>query len=260
MTARPDPEDHAGPPRDPSAEGAPAVVSLHVWGVAARHVPTAVTRMARHRGPVRALPGVTFAKLLGTGSARSFTPRDADARHWGLLLCWSDPDGPARFADSPVAAAWDRIAEESATWSMRPITSTGRWAGREPFGAPPPRRWDGPVAAITRGRIRPSQWRAFWSAVPPVALDVRQGGGMTFALGIGEAPVGLQGTFSTWTGNAALRAFAYQRGPHRAVIDQTRQRDWYVEELFARFALLSAEGSHRGRPIPGIPSTTAPPG
>ncbi|MCU0301625.1 MAG: hypothetical protein MUF35_08500 [Candidatus Nanopelagicales bacterium] len=255
MTATPGPVDPLGPPPGTADPPTPAVVSLHVWGVADRHVPSAVVRMARHRRPARGLPGVTFAKLLGTGSARTFTPRDADARHWGMLLCWSDSGGPTRFADSPIAASWDRIADESATWLLRPITSTGRWAGRQPFGDPIPQRWDGPVAAITRGRIKPSHWRAFWAAVPPVALDVRDGGGLTFALGIGEAPIGLQGTFSTWTGNAALRAFAYQRGPHQAVIAQTRQRDWYAEELFARFALLAAAGSHDGHPV----TTTPPP-
>jgi hypothetical protein len=77
---------------------------------------------------------------------------------------------------------------------------------------------------------------------------------MTFALGIGEAPLGLQGTFSTWTGNRALRAFAYQRGPHQAVMEQTRHRDWYAEELFARFAVLSAEGSHAGQPVTDPPA------
>ena len=233
----------------------PALVSLHVWGVPGRSVPAAVLHMARDRRPVRALPGLTFAKLLGTGSAVTFTPRDADARHWGLLACWSDPDGPDRFAESTVAAAWERIATESARWTMRPLSSTGRWAGQEPFGTPTPTRWDGPVAGITRGRIKPRHWCAFWSAVPPVALDVREGGGLTFALGIGEAPIGLQGTFSTWASGTALTEFAHRRSPHRAVIEQTRHRDWYAEELFARFALLSAQGSHAGQPVSSPAST-----
>jgi hypothetical protein len=228
----------------------PAVVSLHIWGVRTRHIATAVTHMARHRRPVRALPGVRFAKLLGTGNGRTFTPLDADARHWGVLLCWADAQGPEQFAGSRVARDWDRIAEESATWVMRPLSSRGRWATQQPFGNPVPNRWDGPIAAITRGRIRPRMWRTFWSSVPPVALDVRQGGGLTFAMGIGEAPVGLQGTFSTWSDGAALSAFAYRRPAHQQVIAQTAQLDWYSEELFARFALLSAEGSVAGRPVP----------
>ena len=228
----------------------PAVVSLHVWGVPTRHVPTAITHMARHRRAVRTLPGVRFAKLLGTGNGRTFTPLDADAHHWGVLLCWADGHGPEQFAGSRVARDWDRIAEESATWVMRPLSSRGLWAKQQPFGDPVPARWDGPIAAITRGRIKPRMWRTFWSAVPPVALDVREGGGLTFAMGIGEAPVGLQGTFSTWSDGPALSAFAYRRPAHQQVIAQTSQLDWYSEELFARFALLSAEGTMAGRPVP----------
>lgn len=233
----------------------PAVVSLHIWGVPTRHVPTAVTHMARHRRPARALPGVQFAKLLGTGTGRTFTPRDADPHHWGILLCWADDQGPQRFATSRIARDWGRIAEESATWVMRPLSSRGLWAARQPFGAPTPTRWDGPVAAITRGRIKPRMWRTFWSSVPPVALDVHEGGGLAFAMGIGEAPVGLQGTFSTWSDGSALSDFAHRRSPHQKVIAMTAELDWYSEELFARFALLSAEGTVAGQPV-ALPGRT----
>jgi len=233
----------------------PAVVSLHIWGVPNRHVPTAITHMARHRRVARALPGVQFAKLLGTGTGRTFTPRDADPHHWGVLLCWSDEQGPQRLAGSRIARDWDRIADESATWIMRPLSSRGMWAGQEPFGEPTPSRWDGPVAAVTRGRIKPRMWRTFWSSVPPVALDVHAGGGLSFAMGIGEAPVGLQGTFSTWSDGAALSDFAHRRSPHQQVIAQTVELDWYSEELFARFALLSAEGTVAGQPVPAPAST-----
>ncbi len=227
----------------------PAAVSLHIWGVPTRHVPTAITHMARHRQPARDLPGVRFAKLLGTGTGQTFTPRDADAHHWGVLLCWDDQDGPRRMVGSRIARDWDRIADESATWVMRPLSSRGRWSGQEPFGTPVPARWDGPIAAITRGRIKPRMWRTFWSAVPPVALDVHGGGGLTFAMGIGEAPVGLQGTFSTWADGAALSDFAHRRPAHQEVIAQTAALDWYSEELFARFALLDAQGTVAGQPV-----------
>lgn len=241
----------------------PAVVSLHIWGVPSHRIPSALTHMARHRRPLRALPGLQFAKLLGTGTGRTFTPRDADAHHWGVLACWDCEDGPDRLAESRVAADWERIATESATWVMRPLASRGLWAGHEPFGQPSPaRRWDGPVAAITRGRIKPHMWRSFWASVPPVALDVHAGGGLTFAMGIGEAPVGLQGTFSTWTDGAAMTEFAHRRSAHQEVIARTAERDWYSEELFARFALLEARGTVAGHPVPGpttgTPGTPAP--
>ncbi len=235
----------------------PAIVSLHVWGVPTRHVPTAVAHMALDRRTVRSLPGLQFAKLLGTGSGRTFTPRDADPHHWGVLACWADEAGPHRLTSSRVGRSWERIATESALWLMRPLASRGRWAGREPFGRPTPIRWDGPVAAITRGRVRLRLWRTFWSAVPPVALAAHTHGGLTFALGIGEAPIGLQGTFSTWSDRAALIDFAHRRAPHRRVIEQTAELGWYSEDLFARFALLDAQGRFAGKSVgPGPQATT----
>ena len=80
-----------------------------------------------------------------------------------------------------------------------------------------------------------------------VPADLHQAPGLRLALGIGEAPLGLQGTFSVWDSSAALNAFAYDRAPHAAVVTRTAQEGWYAEELFARLALLSAEGTLGGR-------------
>jgi hypothetical protein len=233
--------------RPGAAEPVPAVVSLHVYGVHGTAVARALGRMALDRRAVRRIPGATFVKLLGTGSGRTFTPRDADPGHWGVLACWSDEDGPGRFEASASHAAWSRIADEQARILLRPLAARGTWAGRTPFGDPVAHRWDGPVAAVTRARIRPSKWRTFWAAVPPVSGDLRAAEGLRLAVGIGEAPVGLQGTFSLWDDNAALTRFAHRRSPHVEVMRRTRQVDWYAEELFARFAVVAASGSLHGR-------------
>jgi hypothetical protein len=235
--------------RPGAAEPVPAVVSLHLFGVPTAAVPRALGRMGLDRGDVRRLPGATFAKLLGTGSGRTFTPRDADPHHWGVLVCWRDADGPARFEESPAYRRWRAIADEEARFLMRPLASRGEWAGRTPFGDPRPHRWDGPVAAVTRARIRTSQWRRFWSAVPPVSGDLREVDGLRLALGIGEAPVGLQGTFSVWETNAALTSFAHRRSPHVEVMRRTHEVQWYAEELFARLALVDARGTRDGVPV-----------
>jgi hypothetical protein len=70
---------------------------------------------------------------------------------------------------------------------------------------------------------------------------------LRFALGIGEAPLGLQGTFSVWRDAAALRAFAYESPEHRRVVGDTERLGWYAEELFARFRVRSTTGSYDGR-------------
>jgi hypothetical protein len=87
----------------------------------------------------------------------------------------------------------------------------------------------------------------FWRSVPPVAADLRGRPGVRLALGVGEAPVGWQGTFSLWDSAEALHAFAYQGEPHAAVVRRTAQVGWYAESLFARFAVASVEGRYEGR-------------
>jgi hypothetical protein len=202
--------------------------------------------MGFDRRSLRRMPGITFVKLLGTGSGRTFTPRDADPHHWGVLACWRDPDGPARYEAGRSHEAWSGSAYEQGRVLLRPLVSRGTWAGRQPFGDPVAHRWDGRVAAVTRARIKPALWRTFWSAVPPVSGDLRAVDGLDLAIGIGEAPVGLQGTFSMWSSNAALTEFAHRRSPHVEVMRRTHDVEWYAEELFARFAVIDSRGTCSG--------------
>lgn len=83
----------------------------------------------------------------------------------------------------------------------------------------------------------------FWRSVPPVTVSLKSATGLISAIGIGEAPLGLQGTFSIWESSAAVRAFAYQGEAHKAAIAATARERWYSEELFARFAVISESGS-----------------
>lgn len=217
----------------------PALVTVHLWRVRRSGVPGALARMAVHRRELARTPGLRFAKLFGTGRGRTFTPRDADPRRWGLLATWSSTDAARAFDGSRAARSWARVAETTWRADLLPLASRGRWAGREPFGNPSPRPWDGAVASLTRARLAPRHAVAFWRAVPPVAAELAAAPGLRLALGIGEAPVGLQGTFSVWRDHQALEAFAYGRPEHRAVIDRTPREGWYAEELFARFAVVA---------------------
>lgn len=229
------------------SEPVPALVTLHLWRVPTRHVCSALARMALDRRPLRATTGLRFAKLLGTGSGRTFTPNDVNPRRWGLLASWRTAgDARAFAATSPVVRRWDRISEERWRIDLRPLKSRGRWSGRQPFGDPSPTPYDAAVAAITRARIAVPKTLTFWRAVPPVAADLYRADGLRLALGIGEAPIGLQGTFSLWDSPAALRDFAHGRPAHALAVRRTAEERWYVEELFARFAVLSAEGTVDG--------------
>jgi hypothetical protein len=225
----------------------PERVTLHLWGVRPSRVPAAVVRMGLDRRHLRRTAGLRFAKLLGTGDGRTFTLRDADLLHWGLLATWSSVASAEAFESGPVARGWGRVAHERLRVDLRPLASRGEWAGRRPFGAPTPTAYDGAVAGVTRARITPRKMASFWRAVPPVSADLAQCTGLRLAVGIGEAPIGLQGTFSLWSSGEALTEFAHRREPHTDVVARTATEGWYAEELFARFAVLSVDGTFRGR-------------
>ena len=240
----------------PADEPVPALVTLHLWRVAPGSVPRALLRMGTDRTAVRRLPGVRFAKLLGTGDGRTFTARDADLTRYGLLTTWTSAAAAAAFEDSRIARGWAALATESFRADLAPLVSQGRGSGRTPFGSPVPQRHngpghDGPVAALTRARLTTRKAARFWAAVPPVSAALRQQPGLLAALGIGEAPLGLQGTFSLWSSATALRDFAHRDPAHVEVIRRTAEQRWYAEELFARFAVLGTTGTLDGRdPLP----------
>jgi hypothetical protein len=211
------------------------LVTLHVWRAPAHK---AFPRMATEPRRVRGIPGVRFAKLLGTGQGRTFGLDDADLSRWVALVVW---DGDTAD-DAAVEAGWRGAATAHARIELTPVVSRGRWSGVEPFGQPPGGRTDGMVVALTRAKLRPAKWPTFWRAVPPVAAKLATAPGLLASFGVGEAPVGFQGTVSVWRSTADLTAFAYRQPEHRAVIARTPQDRWYAEELFARFAVRDIEG------------------
>lgn len=219
-------------------------VTLHVWRVPRRAVPRAFARMALDRRRLRATPGVRFAKLLGTGTGDGFGPADADPTRYAALVVWDDAAAAEGFDGTPVARAWERIAEGRLRIDLRPLASRGKWSGTTPFGEP---RGEtrGPVLALTRARLRPRRAVTFWRAVPPVAAAVVTAPGLLARFGVGEAPIGWQGTVSVWRNTADLAEFAYRHPEHRAAILRTPTEGWYAEDLFARFAVLGVMGDRR---------------
>ena len=222
-------------------EPVPGLVTLHVWRIPRAKVPAALARMALDRRRAQRTAGVSFAKMLGTG--KGFTFGSTDATRWAKLAVWSAP------GNDPVAASWSRLAEETLRVELRPLISTGRWSGREPFGHPGHHGYAGPVAALTRARLVPHRAATFWRAVPDVAAGLHEAPGLTAAFALGEAPLALQGTFSVWDSTAALTAFAYEGAAHRQAIASTTEVGWYSESLFARFAVVGSDGTLDGKAL-----------
>jgi heme-degrading monooxygenase HmoA len=220
------------------------VVIADIWRVRRRFIPAALLAVARDRRALRTLPGARFVKILGT--APSFDSRGADLTRWMILTAWADATAAEAARNSRTLAAWQHRSEEWWTATLRPLTAHGSWSRRQPFETSPD-GWEGPLAAVTRARLVPVKALQFWRAVSEPAADLAERPGLCLALAMGEAPVGVQGTFSVWRDAAALREYAYGRPAHRDVVRRTREVGWYAEELFARFAVLSYRGTVDGR-------------
>lgn len=212
------------------------LVTLHVWRVPRRAVGAAMLRLAREPRRLRALPGVRFAKLLGTGHGITFGPGDADLTRYAAVVVWAGSAAPDEV-DRPWTAAGRR-----ARLDLTPLASRGRWSRVTPFGSPAGGRTDGPVVALTRARLRPAKALTFWRAIPVVAPELAAAPGLLARFGFGEAPIGWQGTVSVWRGGTDLNRFAYRQPEHRAVIARTPVDRWYAEDLFARFAVRDIRG------------------
>ena len=171
-------------------------------------------------------------KLLGTGKGESFTPSDANPHAWGLLFI-------SESAVNSSVTSWRKFALSEKYFHLSPISSHGRWANKEPFTLSERRNADSQVAVITRARIKNRHALKFWRSVPPVVESLKSSPGLIWSIGIGESPIGLQGTFSIWNSEEELANFAFKGREHAKVIKQTRDIGWYAEELFARFEVIS---------------------
>jgi len=215
------------------------VIVAYFWTIKPRAIPFAILAMALDRFALNRSKNVGFYKSLGTGKGETFTPADANSLRWGLVAQVNDLDA---FDQSMVVKRWRKNSVDEFRAVLEPISSHGKWAGKEPFFASV-KDWDGPVAAITRARIKWHQNFRFWSSVPPVTISLKSAPGLVAAIGIGEAPIGLQGTFSLWESSAAIKDFAYKGAAHQKAIADTATYNWYSEELFARFAVKDMRGS-----------------
>jgi hypothetical protein len=217
------------------------IVLVYFWKINLRSLPVAILHMAIDRISLKRNKSVAFFKSLGSGKGETFTPKDADSKRWGLLVVIDSTELDS-FDASALISNWRKISISEYRAVLQPISSHGMWSKRKPFDANQISNWQGPVAAITRARIKWSMNSKFWRAVPPVTVSLKSSPGLLSAIGIGEAPIGLQGTFSRWESGAVLRSFAYQGEAHIAAIQATEDLDWYAEELFARFAIIEERG------------------
>jgi spheroidene monooxygenase len=141
--------------------------------------------------------------------------------------------------------AYRHRAGEMLTVLLRATSSRGSWGGQA-LAATAAARPDAPVASLTRAAIRPRHAWRFWSHSPGAESAIARAPGCRFAVGLGEAPLLRQATFSLWDNQAAMDAYA-RGGAHAGAMASAWREGWFSEWMFVRFAPISIEGQWHGR-------------
>lgn len=213
---------------------------------------------------------LSFWKLLGCGKNGTFD-KTPDLRQWGSMAAHRQPlsitNGLTGQPDKQsistfhkniygafVVAWWAFFNCETWTIVLEPLEGHGVWDGKKAFGELPKNSaYEGSIAVLTRATIHLDKLKQFWQNVDGVASLMAGSPGFITSLGIGEVPWIKQATFSVWQSKSSMKDYAYKMREHAEVIRKTRQENWYKEEMFVRFRIITSFGTINGKnPLDGM--------
>ena len=197
---------------------------------------------------------------MGSGKNGSFD-KHPDWRQWAILLSVEKSKVENWMLDSNtmehsfiknissfISKYFQFFRCQTCTLILQPIEGFGKWDGKKCFGELPVKNdYEGKICVLTRATIRLNKLNAFWKNVPAIAAKTLAAKGLEATIGIGEMPFIKQATFTVWENKTAMKEFAYQLKEHAEVIKKTRKENWYSEEMFVRFKLITSFGSLKGR-------------
>ena len=203
------------------------------------------SRIALGARPLRNVPGLRLAKALGSGHDGGFGLRPSASRQGLFAVFGSQADADAFLQTSPIPQAYAARSREFLSVKLRATSSRGAWGGAA-MVATVPAPTAGPVAALTRASIRPGRARDFWAHSPASESALQQAPGCLLAVGLGEAPILRQATFSLWESQAEMDAYA-RGGAHLQAIRAATGGGWFSESMFVRFVPLQMQGCWQGQ-------------
>jgi spheroidene monooxygenase len=207
-----------------------------VWGY---------SRFVLGRFGVGSVPGLRFARVLGSGQDGGFGLRPSATRQ-GLFCVFEDDDSAAAFlTQHPLVKCYQDHAREFFSVRLHSYACRGSWGGVSlpPITSTPTQ---GPIAALTRASIKPAQATAFWRKAPPAQADLEHAEGCLLAAGLGEAPLLRQATFSVWCDVGDMDRYA-RTGAHLEAIKAAHRHGFFSESMFARFVPVDMQGTYKNK-------------
>ena len=210
-------------------------------------------RLVSGPSALREVPGLRFAKVMGSGQGGGFSLRPS-ATHQGVIASFDNWAHAHEFMQGEWVHAVRERARESWVGVLSVQSARGQWDQQD--WAPTtdaavqgcPTEPSPALAVLTRASIRPAKAMAFWRHAPATQIDLDAADGCQLAMGLGEAPLLRQCTFSVWRDAAAMRAYAHHAS-HQQAIQAAYKHQFFSESLFVHFRPLYMQGLWKGQRI-----------
>ena len=204
------------------------------------------------------VPGLLGAKVMGSGHGGGFTLRPS-ASHQGLVCRFDSADAALDFLHGEQVQAYRARARECWSGLLRVDAARGEWDQQhwglsDPHSAAISSVWQQrlpapqatPLAVLTRASIHPAKATAFWRHAPAAQASLDAASGCQLAMGLGEAPLVRQCTFSLWQDEASMLAYA-RHGAHQMASSAAWRLKFFSESLFVRMRVLRMAGLWQGK-------------
>ena len=243
--------------QDPVSMAVSGVVVVLLVDFLSAHKAWAWMRLVQGSAAIKDTPGLLFAKVMGSGHQGGFSLRPS-ATHQGLICMFENAAQADAFVQGPMVQSYQERAR-SCHISLLAVTSArGAWDGKtwgvtspDSLGDYPVDDPNAPMAALTRASIRPAKAVTFWRYAPAAQADLDQAEGCQVAMGLGEAPLVRQCTFSLWQNTQAMLNYAHT-GAHQQAIAAAYRSDFFSESMFVRMRLLRSWGDPRTLAAPVV--------
>jgi len=205
------------------------------------------------------VPGLLGAKVMGSGHEGGFTLRPSPS-HQGLVCRFSNANAAMDFLHGEQVQAFRERSSECWAGLMAVTSSRGHWDQQAwDLSDPPSTRlseeWTDqlpaedehmPLAVLTRASIHATKATAFWRHAPASQASLDAAKGCLLAVGLGEAPLVRQCTFSLWQDEPSMLGYA-REGAHQIASAAAWKQKFFSESLFMRMKVLRMAGLWKGR-------------
>jgi hypothetical protein len=215
------------------------IASVHIADVGRRSALSFVRKVPKPRDT----SGLRHANVALTAPLSPALLGRPDPGRVALIGFWDDDAALDRFLAGPVAA------KLAGGWHLRlaPLRAFGSWPGL-PSDLPTTRAvsQEGPVAALTLGRLRLSQAMRFLRASAKAEARALEAPGLIWATGLARPP--FVSTCSLWESTKALATYAFGRAEpaHAEVIGESETKPFHHQQAFIRFRPYASVGQLEG--------------